>query len=209
MDWLAYDTLDSTNDEAKRLLSAGALRGTTLVTARQQTAGRGTQGRCWVSPRDIGLYMSLIHLPTPDACLPLSPILTLSAGVACADTLYTRYGLPVRLKPVNDLYLAGGKLGGILTETLAQGERVLAVITGVGINLREGPRPLGPEAAAKPISLAACLPPQQAAALAEPTHGPALARALAEAIDTRHRQVFGGDTATIQARWQALALSPG
>ncbi|MBK8190134.1 MAG: biotin--[acetyl-CoA-carboxylase] ligase [Vampirovibrionales bacterium] len=202
MQWYGYDTIDSTNDEAKRLLQAGALTRTSVITARGQTAGRGSQGRLWLSEHDAGLYMSVVHLPVGGQRLPLSDMFTRSAGAACAEALIAAYGLAIRIKPINDLYLAGGKLGGILTESVIQGDRALAVITGVGLNLRATARPLGPHAWAPATSLEATMDAEAFGAL-DPM---ALARLLAEAIDAQHQRVFAGDEAAVLARWRALTL---
>ncbi len=134
---LTYDSLDSTNEEAKRLLASGKITGLTAITASRQTAGKGTRGRVWVSPPGCGLYLSIVHpMQVPCHAAPLTPVFTLAAGVACAETLAELTGLSFQLKPINDIYLAGGKLGGILTESIVRDNCLRAVITGIGINLR-------------------------------------------------------------------------
>ena len=57
-----YESLGSTNDEAKRLARAGAPHGT-AVTARRQTAGKGRLGRSFYSPADAGMYVSVVLRP--------------------------------------------------------------------------------------------------------------------------------------------------
>ena len=144
---LTYETLDSTNDEARRLLDAGTITELTAIVAAQQTGGKGTRGRQWVSPPGCGLYLTIVHpfeltphvnigLQSPDAHPPVTPIYTLAAGVACADTLNDLTGLTFQLKPVNDIYIENKKLGGILTESVISDGRLKALITGIGINLR-------------------------------------------------------------------------
>lgn len=142
---LHYSQLDSTNEEAKRLVHAGKIQKTTLILANSQTAGKGTQGRAWASPPGAGLYLSVIHPFFPldaisqTARLPGLPLYTLAAGVACAETIQDLTGLSIQLKPVNDLYVEDCKLGGILTESLisqnGQETRCRALITGIGINI--------------------------------------------------------------------------
>ena len=156
-----YESLDSTNEEAKRLLAAGEITGPSYVLAKAQTAGRGTQGRTWVSPPGAGIYLTLIHPATQ--VIPLTTAFTLAAGVACAEALEEELALAVQLKPVNDLYANGCKLGGILTESLVQEGRVRALITGIGLNLRHVERAFPEAEAARctPISLQELLPPHQ------------------------------------------------
>jgi len=156
-----YATLDSTNEEAKRLLVQGEILQPTIIRADEQTAGKGTQGRQWFSPPGAGLYFSIVHPfdsnspdPHQESMLsasfrdeenalsplgqaPLTPLFTLAAGVACAETLMALTSLTIQLKPINDLYLEGRKLGGILTESLISEQRCRALITGIGINIRD------------------------------------------------------------------------
>ena len=63
MQLLRFDRVDSTNEEAKRLLSRHELNDGGFVIAREQTAGRGSHGRTWHSPRDAGIYLSLVEVP--------------------------------------------------------------------------------------------------------------------------------------------------
>lgn len=111
---------DSTSERAKDLAAAGASHGT-LVTAGEQTAGRGRQGRGWVAPPDSAVLMSLV-LRELDALLPLR------AAVAVAETLGSD-----EIKWPNDVWLGGRKVAGILVEGRpAEGWAVL----GIGVNVR-------------------------------------------------------------------------
>jgi BirA family biotin operon repressor/biotin-[acetyl-CoA-carboxylase] ligase len=110
----------STNDRARALASGGAPHGT-LVTAAEQTAGRGRQGRTWSAPAGTALLMSLVLRGE----LPLLP---LAAGVAVAEVL----GPAARLKWPNDVLVDGRKVAGILVEARpGEGWSVL----GIGINV--------------------------------------------------------------------------
>jgi BirA family biotin operon repressor/biotin-[acetyl-CoA-carboxylase] ligase len=110
----------STNARAKFLASAGAPHGT-LVTASEQTAGRGRQGRTWTAPPDRALLMSLV-IREP------RPLLSLIAGVSVAQLA----GADARVKWPNDVLLNGRKVAGILVEGRPQeGWSVL----GIGINV--------------------------------------------------------------------------
>jgi BirA family biotin operon repressor/biotin-[acetyl-CoA-carboxylase] ligase len=134
---IRYETLASTNDEAKRLAAAGAADGT-VIWAGAQTAGRGRRGRCWVSPPG-NLYVSL--LLRPDCPVAAAAQLGFVAAVALADAA-TRLapGLPVACKWPNDLLCGGRKLAGILLESETScGERADFVVVGIGVNVVSSP----------------------------------------------------------------------
>lgn len=127
---LRFDTIGSTNDEALRQAKAGAGEGLCIV-ARQQTAGRGRNGRTWVSPPDAGLYFSVVLRPRLDA--KSLPLITLMAGIAVHDTLH-ELGLTPDIKWVNDVLVGEKKISGILAEA-AETAAGLVVIVGIGINV--------------------------------------------------------------------------
>jgi BirA family transcriptional regulator, biotin operon repressor / biotin---[acetyl-CoA-carboxylase] ligase len=114
----------STNDRARELASAGAPHGT-LVTAAEQTAGRGRQGRRWSAPADSALLMSLL-VRSPPTLLPLA------AAIAVCDVA----GEEASIKWPNDIVLHGehglSKLAGILIEGRPQ-ERW--AVLGIGLNV--------------------------------------------------------------------------
>jgi len=128
---LRFDSLPSTNTEAARQAALGAREGLCVV-AREQTAGRGRQQRVWVSPKDAGLYFSIVLRPRMDA--REWPLITLAAALAVRDALRDACALEADIKWPNDLLAGGRKLCGILAETLEtpQGR---AVVLGIGINL--------------------------------------------------------------------------
>lgn len=111
---------DSTNERAKELALAGAPHGT-LVTADEQTAGRGRQGRTWSAEPGDALLLSLL-LRTLDELLPLR------AAVAVAESI----PMSARIKWPNDVWVEGRKISGILVEGRPQeGWAVL----GIGLNV--------------------------------------------------------------------------
>ncbi|MGI6737216.1 MAG: biotin--[acetyl-CoA-carboxylase] ligase [Anaerovoracaceae bacterium] len=128
-----YDVLESTNSTAASLAMAGAPHGTTVI-AGEQTAGRGRRGRSFYSPRDTGLYLSIVLEPTCD--LTQSVLITAAVAVAVAEAVDTVSGRESRIKWVNDIYLDGRKVSGTLTEALTDFEsgRVSHLVTGIGIN---------------------------------------------------------------------------
>ena len=115
-----YRRTDSTNERARELAARGAPHGT-LVTAHEQSAGRGRQGRVWTAPAGRALLYSLV-IRDPPRLLPLA------AGVAVADVV----GPAATLKWPNDVLLGGRKVAGILVEGRPQ-ERWAVV--GVGLNV--------------------------------------------------------------------------
>jgi len=115
---------DSTNERARVLAAGGAPHGT-LVTADEQTAGRGRQGREWVAAPGSSLLLSLV-LRSPTDALPLA------AAVAVCEAL------PVKaaIKWPNDIWVGRAKVAGILVE--ARPQEGWAVL-GIGVNVREAP----------------------------------------------------------------------
>ena len=130
-----YPELPSTNNTCKALVRDGAKHGT-VVAANCQTAGKGRQGRTFVSPAGSGLYFSMIL--SKAVSLQDAPLLTACAAVAAARAIDALYSTQVQIKWVNDLYLHGKKFCGILTEggvSLESGKLEHAII-GIGINIR-------------------------------------------------------------------------
>lgn len=128
---LRFDSLPSTNTEAARQAALGASEGLCVV-AREQTAGRGRRQRAWVSPKDSGLYFSVVLRPANAA--REWPLITLAAAVAVRDALEEACAVKADIKWPNDLLARGRKLCGILAETV-EGAAGRAVVLGVGINL--------------------------------------------------------------------------
>ncbi len=130
---VALDTVDSTNDEAKRLARAGRGDGT-VVWARAQTAGRGRRGRAWVSPRG-NLHVSF--LIDPGRPLAEAAQLGFVAAVALVEALSALApGLPFACKWPNDVWLGERKLAGMLLETADP-----LLVLGIGVDVAEAPDP--------------------------------------------------------------------
>lgn len=132
-----YDTLDSTNLQAKRLAEEGAPHGT-LVVCDRQTAGRGRRGRSWNSPAGSNLYFTLLIRPqiVPDK----ASMLTLVMALALAEGIQrTCAGSPVipGIKWPNDIVLDGRKVCGILTEMSLSVEQdsIQYLVIGAGVNV--------------------------------------------------------------------------
>lgn len=138
-------TVDSTNIYAKKLLAAAQpsdLNGT-VVYADSQTAGHGRLGRPFYSPDGTGIYMSIIYVPGSQN-VPFAPttisspaLITASTAVAVCRVLDKAFNVKTQIKWVNDLYLGGKKVCGILTEGHVDSARaaVTAAVVGIGVNV--------------------------------------------------------------------------
>jgi BirA family transcriptional regulator, biotin operon repressor / biotin---[acetyl-CoA-carboxylase] ligase len=117
-----------------------------VAIAEHQTAGRGRQGKHWISPPSSGLALSVAFT---FAGTPASvPSLTLAAGIGIAAALQTIGVRDIGLKWPNDIVARDGKLGGILTELQSRGGKGATVVIGVGLNV-ELPRTMHIEAPGK------------------------------------------------------------
>ncbi|MFQ8602095.1 MAG: biotin--[acetyl-CoA-carboxylase] ligase [Anaerovoracaceae bacterium] len=127
-----YDTLDSTNIKAKQIAAENG-EDRAVIMARQQTGGRGRLGRSFFSPKE-GLYMSI--LIKPDFDLSNSGLVTSAAAVSVAQSIEEIAHKDAGIKWVNDVYVDGKKVCGILTEGITDFEtgRIEHLIIGIGIN---------------------------------------------------------------------------
>jgi BirA family transcriptional regulator, biotin operon repressor / biotin---[acetyl-CoA-carboxylase] ligase len=193
---LTFDTVGSTNDEAKTLARAGAVAGT-LVWAKQQTAGRGRRGRAWTSPPG-NLYVSIIVRPgvSPVRAAQLSFVAALGLGEALLELAGPR--LPLSYKWPNDLLLDGRKLAGILLESETSGaELVDFVVIGIGVNLASKPEnvefPATSLAEQRILDITADM----------------LLRALVEHFDDWHTRWCRDGFASVREAWLARATGIG
>ena len=129
-----YKTLDSTNNVAKRIIAEGE-DDVLLVVGEEQTAGRGRQGKSFYSPGGTGIYMSLVVHPMIE--LQNAVTATTAAAVAVCRAIESLTDKKPMIKWVNDVYLDGKKICGILTEAVTDFETqtVSSIIIGIGINL--------------------------------------------------------------------------
>ena len=126
-----YATIGSTMDAAHRLGAAGAPAGV-LVLADAQTAGRGRQSNSWRSSPAQGIWLTLVERPIDQSGLQ---VLSLRVGLAAARALDRFAAATVRVKWPNDLYVAGGKLAGVLVEARWRNGHPDWVAIGIGVNL--------------------------------------------------------------------------
>jgi len=133
-----FESVASTNEKAKEL--AGT-EDRAVVIANEQTQGKGRLGRTFVSPAGSGLYMSIII--KPDFDISKSVLITTAASVAVVRALEKLYGLAPEIKWVNDIYLGGRKITGILTEAVMDFEsgQIGSIVVGIGVNCFESDSP--------------------------------------------------------------------
>lgn len=126
-----FQTIDSTNTKAKQLAEFGEAEGT-LVTAEEQTAGKGRRGRNWESEPGVGIWMTLLLRPT---LLPVRvSALTLLAALALVRAVKEVCRIDAEIKWPNDVIVAKKKICGILTEMSSEENYVHYVVVGIGIN---------------------------------------------------------------------------
>lgn len=128
------NTVTSTNQIMRQQAADGAPEGTVLL-AGTQTAGRGRLGRNFFSPADSGLYLSL--LLRPDCPADRAVFITTTAAVAVCEAIEQLTGLAPGIKWVNDIFLSGKKICGILTEASLdlESSRLEYAVLGIGINV--------------------------------------------------------------------------
>lgn len=148
-----FASLDSTNAEAARI--GADLTGPTWLLALEQTAARGRRGRAWVNPQ--GNFAAT--LVVPGATPPLHAAQrSFVAALALYDACVAVTGRPdaFSLKWPNDVLQNGGKLAGILLETLTDRSGPIGLAVGIGVNLAHAPAPENVEAdAVPPVALSA------------------------------------------------------
>ena len=133
----AFEVIDSTNEEAKRMAQAGE-KGPVWITADRQSAGRGRRGRAWDSPTG-NLAATLLLRPEkpPGQAAQLSFV----AALAASDMVQSfAHGARVAVKWPNDVLADGKKIAGILLESASGGSgRLEWLAVGIGVNLAQHP----------------------------------------------------------------------
>jgi BirA family transcriptional regulator, biotin operon repressor / biotin---[acetyl-CoA-carboxylase] ligase len=127
-------SVTSTNTIAKELAARGAKEGTVII-AREQTEGRGRMGRTFYSPDSTGIYFTVILRPKLN--LEDSLLITTAAAVAVAQAIEKIASVKASIKWVNDIFVEGKKVCGILTEASLNFENggLEYAVVGIGINI--------------------------------------------------------------------------
>ena len=191
---LCLDVIDSTNTECKRRAMDGAPEGL-VVTAEEQTGGRGRRGRSFQSPRGTGLYLSALFRPE------LEPArvgdFTAWVAVAVCDGIEACCGV----RP-NDIVLEGKKLVGILTELGLESETNTLdyMVTGIGVNVNQSPEDFSPEIRDMATSLSQIL--------GRPVRRAELAAQIVLALDRMYAG-YPEDRAEYLAKYRADCITTG
>lgn len=196
---VCLDSVDSTNNYAKKLADEGAPHGTVVLT-ELQTGGRGRQGKSFSSPAGKGLYLSVLLRPE----LPPAEVIDLTAwtAVAVCGALEEVTGERPGIKWTNDLILHSKKLCGILTEMGLEAEsgQLQYVVIGIGINISQTAEDFGAELA--PIATSLEL------AMGRPVRRAELAAAVIRHLD-RMMLDFPAKRAEYLARYRDACVTTG
>lgn len=132
-----YQSIGSTNTEAKRMADEGCGEGTLLVADRQ-TAGKGRRGRSWESPAGQNVYYTLVLKPdiNPDRAPMLTLIMALAVAEGMAAICPEKKDM-IKIKWPNDVVISGKKVCGILTEMSVEQDYIQHIVIGVGINVKK------------------------------------------------------------------------
>lgn len=131
-----YDVIDSTNTRAKEYAKSkySAEKSPIVFIANEQSAGRGRRGRSFVSTAGAGIYISILTYPNEKGADVTAA--TARAAVSLARAVESLCDREIKIKWVNDLYLGGKKLAGILTEgEIGNDEKIAYQVVGMGINV--------------------------------------------------------------------------
>lgn len=133
--YLHFEEVTTTQSVAHEQVRAGAPDGTVIVS-EHQTAGKGRMLREWSSASRKGIWMTL--LMRPEVPPHLAPQFTLVIAVAIVNAIKALYPqIDARIKWPNDILIDGKKVTGILTEMVAEADRVEAILVGIGINVNQ------------------------------------------------------------------------
>lgn len=133
---IELDTVDSTNNYAKNLLSHQKPPEGTIVIAREQHHGRGQAGNTWSTTPGLNLTLSIILYPdflSADKHFFLNMAISLGVKDFCESVLNDE----VKIKWPNDIYYHNSKLGGILIENTISGSKISSSVVGIGVNVNE------------------------------------------------------------------------
>lgn len=133
-DIIIKDSVLSTNLDGKNRLLNNPKHGTVII-ANEQTAGRGRKGRSFFSPKNTGIYMSIILNPE-SLLLESSLKITIATAVAISNAIDELCNKNTQIKWVNDIFLNNKKICGVLTEAITDFETgsIENIVVGIGIN---------------------------------------------------------------------------
>lgn len=129
--YIKLNKVESTNECAKQIAEKETEEGM-VVTAKEQTGGKGRFGRNWFSPNG-GIYCSIILRPK----IPVESLhsLTFISAIAVSDSIKEQFKKNTIIKWPNDIIIKRKKICGILTESKSKGKKVLYAVVGIGVNI--------------------------------------------------------------------------
>jgi BirA family transcriptional regulator, biotin operon repressor / biotin---[acetyl-CoA-carboxylase] ligase len=188
-----HSSCPSTQDIARAAAQTGAAEGL-VVFADEQTAGRGRQGRGWVSPAGVNLYFTLVLRPTLEGLRGLSQ----SVPLAVADGLESG-SLEARVKWPNDVQVGGKKIAGVLIDAELDGQAVSYALVGVGVNVNLS---ITSDISIAPIATSVL------EASGAPTSREKLLARLLERLEFRYEQL-ATDREAVHQDWKAKLIGLG
>ena len=134
LDVYFHKTVNSTNLEAKRLILNSSISNPSLIIANEQSQGKGRFGKIFFSPKNSGIYFSIIENSFTN--LKNSTFITICTALAITRAIEKLTGFSTQIKWVNDIFYNGKKICGILTEAITNFEtgEIEKLIIGIGIN---------------------------------------------------------------------------
>jgi len=180
---IVLEETTSTNDSVLERAHRGAPEGL-VVFAEHQTAGRGQRVNRWESAAHKGLWFSILLRPNID--IAASSQLSTWAVESVATTIRQEFGFAATVKPLNDVYITGKKVAGVLVEMRAQKSKPHLAIVGVGINVNHALDDFSAELRAHAASLSIFLDRQ--------VDRTAFAHALLRELDRTYRASLGGSS---------------
>ena len=128
---LYFEEIDSTQKKAKEIVSE--IENGTIIIAENQTEGRGTHGRKWVSEKGKNIMLTLVLFPNCN--IEKIQGLTILIANCLVRAIENLYKIKLNIKYPNDLMCNNKKIGGILTESISQNSIVKKIFIGIGFNV--------------------------------------------------------------------------
>lgn len=185
-----FQETGSTMDEAMALARRGC-PDFTVVVAQRQRSGRGRMQRTWLS-EDGGLYFTVVV--RPDLPIQLAGLVNLATAVDMADCLRSRLCIDARLKWPNDILVDGRKICGVLSQMEAEGDRVVHMNIGIGLNVNNTPEEQEPLAASLAGLIGRPVPRRQI---------------LIDFLEAFKRRIDRFDPRAVLAQWRSGTVSLG
>ena len=133
-DIIYYEKIESTQDEAKKIIEKKPMNGTIVITD-EQTKGKGTKGRTWYSSKGNNITMTIIL--TPNCKLNALDGITIKIAEVMVNVIDELFNIKLQIKEPNDLILNNKKIAGILTESKTLHDKVKQLIIGIGFDVNE------------------------------------------------------------------------